>query len=1201
MKYAFTNRFLILLLIILGGIFINVLGVHTSSILELPLWLDSIGTVVAAFLLGPVCGFLTGFLSNISYAVAYSDYGYALYAVTNGVIGWVVGKASVKDKFNTLGSALNVSMVVVIATMCTAIPLNLIFHGGMTSNVWGDAVIAFLQQHDFKYLSYAIGEFYVDFLDKVLVILLVYMCISISRRLGQRKEPEKNLKSLTAALLAVIFFAVSSVPDTAEAHQNEPNDSIYAFQQTIYGNDNGLQGGESNDIAQTRDGVLWIATYSGLLRYSGKDFRVVKKSHLVRSVNCLYTDDYDRLWVGTNGLGVSVFKNEELQMQFNSQRALPANTINEICSDHNSRYYICTPSGLAIINGENHYVTEKIVRHLANVKSIDSSDSGLVCLVNYSGNRLYLFSEGKIVNSYALNSANNKFLAVCFSKHGDLYAVTSDNSLYRFRINPEEKFKFVLQEQKKLSDINNVKSLYFDSISNTLFLCSDNGIYYVTSTGHFHKLHSPGFENSVESMTVDYQGNYWFTSSRLGLLKLSKAAAEDVYQTVGLKDSVVNATVIWQDYLFCGTDKGLDIIAMKINQPVENQYTSALKGIRIRCIYKDSRDCLWICTYGKGLYKIDKNGSMSIITKADGLFGNYLKNILELDDHTMIAGGPGGYSVIDQEGRVTTPNQEVLKEIEFLCFYQMPDGSVLGGTDGSGIAVIVNGKLRDFITTREGLLSESILRIKGSSRYKLTYVITTNGLQLLDQRGFIRDLKSFPYYNNFDIWDGKDGKIIVTSSAGIFIVDENELLKGGILNYEQISTFNGLPFPVTANSWNYFDEASGMLYLGAQNGVLKLDINNYSIKDEIYRANILSVSLDDDVYYSYLGLPKVIDRNVQKVKFTTEIINYTKNDPTVSYFLEGLETVENTCLASELADVTYNNLNPGTYIFHLNVIDDETGNVITHSFYQFEKKEELYDTIKFLVYFYVVAGLALIFITSFVVRYWAQRTIEAQRLKIELAEQQINMSNQTILTIAKALDARDQRTQKHSARVAKYSVLIARELGFDDKSCENLKKVALLHDLGKIGIPDRILNKPDKLTDEEYAVMKSHVTIGAEILKNFTSFEHITDGVLYHHERYDGKGYVKGLKGEEIPIYGRIIAVADAFDAMAANRIYRKQLDISVVLDQIEKGKGKQFDPKCAEIMLNLVRTGVIDISKLYPVPKSQSETDKADDSQSAG
>ena len=235
-----------------------------------------------------------------------------------------------------------------------------------------------------------------------------------------------------------------------------------------------------------------------------------------------------------------------------------------------------------------------------------------------------------------------------------------------------------------------------------------------------------------------------------------------------------------------------------------------------------------------------------------------------------------------------------------------------------------------------------------------------------------------------------------------------------------------------------------------------------------------------------------------------------------------------------------------------------------------------------MVYIVAVFALAVAYLTWMIFHTQVQRVINLQKKEIELVKKQLEMGNETVLTIAKTVDAKDVRTSQHSERVAEYSVLIAKELGFDEKSCEDLKRAALLHDIGKIGIPDRILNKPEKLTDEEYGIMKSHVTKGAEILKSFTIVDHVEEGALYHHERYDGKGYVHGLKGEEIPINARIIGIADTFDAMTANRVYRKQLDMAYVIQELKNGRGTQFDPGLVDVMLGLIDNGKIDICSLY-------------------
>ncbi len=181
---------------------------------------------------------------------------------------------------------------------------------------------------------------------------------------------------------------------------------------------------------------------------------------------------------------------------------------------------------------------------------------------------------------------------------------------------------------------------------------------------------------------------------------------------------------------------------------------------------------------------------------------------------------------------------------------------------------------------------------------------------------------------------------------------------------------------------------------------------------------------------------------------------------------------------------------------------------------------------------------------------------------------------QTIATIANTIDAKDEYTRGHSKRVSEYSVAIAKELGIPAKDVRNIRAIALLHDIGKIGVPDAVLNKPGRLTQEEYQLMKQHTIIGAEILKDIEMLPGIDIGAKYHHERYDGQGYPDGLKGSEIPEIARIIAVADAYDAMTSNRIYRRRLSSEKVLAELESGIGTQFDPKAADALITLLKEG---------------------------
>ena len=186
------------------------------------------------------------------------------------------------------------------------------------------------------------------------------------------------------------------------------------------------------------------------------------------------------------------------------------------------------------------------------------------------------------------------------------------------------------------------------------------------------------------------------------------------------------------------------------------------------------------------------------------------------------------------------------------------------------------------------------------------------------------------------------------------------------------------------------------------------------------------------------------------------------------------------------------------------------------------------------------------------------------------------MTLQSIHTIVKTIDAKDDYTKGHSQRVSYYSYVLARALGSDEEEANNVRVVALLHDIGKIGVPDAILNKRGSLTDEEFEIMKTHSEVGANILKDITYLPGLEIGALYHHERYDGTGYPKGLKGDEIPYVAKVICIADAYDAMSSNRVYRKRLPEDKILEEFEKCKGLQFDPKMTDTFINLIKEGKI-------------------------
>lgn len=210
-----------------------------------------------------------------------------------------------------------------------------------------------------------------------------------------------------------------------------------------------------------------------------------------------------------------------------------------------------------------------------------------------------------------------------------------------------------------------------------------------------------------------------------------------------------------------------------------------------------------------------------------------------------------------------------------------------------------------------------------------------------------------------------------------------------------------------------------------------------------------------------------------------------------------------------------------------------------------------------------------------------------QRLQLKKLEDQLwDLKTAVVCGLNQLVDMKDLNTGVHSTRLAEWSVRIAHDLGLDRAYQLDVEYAALLHDLGKIGIPDVILQKAGPLTAEERAIMNKHSELGWSILRMFPGFERISLFVLHHHERVDGTGYPAGLKGEEIPLGSRIVCLMDAFDAMITSRCYRDGLPLEAVLDRLEKGRGTQFDTMILDRFLPIVCHELPEVSRIAePVP----------------
>ncbi len=1253
-----TVRSLAFSLLILLFLSINWSGNQFASQMNWPIWLDSVGTVLCAYFFGPVCGMITGGTYNLLLAVIDEVPWY--YAFVSILIALVVGVAARRKKLETLLDTLTTSAMVAATVTVAAYPINLLKETPSTGNEWGDAVMGFLEEIGIpSWIGVLIGDLYVELPDKLLILVVMYLIVHLGRlilkiirsRKKSDKEDGSGITVQAASILLAAVLGISSFSGWNGSVRAEESGSVSAEQaaeektagktefndyiKTIYSTSNGLHSGKANDIAMTHDGVLWIGTYAGLYRYNGREFRRMSDFESVRNVNCLYADEEGRLWIGTNDNGLSIMINERIVNVIDHDRGLPSNSVKSIIKSADGYYYIGTAEGMQVLTLNTGLKRVGNIPEVFNAIHLAADRNGNVAAITESGT-LYLLRQGKVVNSRHREKGKPYFNTCAFEPDGSLLAATQGNNIYHFRIDGDSFTELGFRDCEGLENIKTLMRLP----TGELFICADNGIAYTDSEdacGYRHtntitdsigKINSiiasdypelnkilnafskkdqdryeriiiNGFNNSIDNMLVDYQGNLWFTSSRLGLLRMAPSEFRDLNSGItGMENHVVNVVAQWNGIYYFGTDDGMIAVDAEGKRRItgNDDILASFPDCRIRCMMADG-DKLWVGTYNSanGLVEIEPDGTKYYYNDDNGTFENKARVITRLKDGTVAAGGNKKLIFI-RDHQV----EDTLETGAILTIAEMKDGTILAGTDGEGLIVIGDRTVKQVLTRRDGLSSEVILRIVPDPVPENggAFIVTSNGLCYLDSEWKARRLSNFPYYNNYDIWMKDDHTLFVLSSGGIYIVNREELLSGnGNLSYDLLDVRRGMNGSITPNSWTWYDAEKQALYLPCDTGVYVLNTGAISGGKQYYRMNVSGIKAGNTIYRAERNAVTRIPRQESRIEFLPEVINYSVQDPNVGYMLEGFDSDWTIVPQNALGSIAYSNLPTGDYVFHLAVLDNQN-NIISERTYPVTRVREMYDNDWFIFYILSVPMFAVFWVT------WLLLKRHEEKVKAQLAEanRQVEMGKQTVRAIANAVDAKDERTGGHSSRVALYSKQIAERYGLDEKQCREVEWAAQLHDIGKIAIPDNILNKDSRLNDTEYAIMKSHTLKGAEILRDFTLLDHVTEGAMYHHERPDGRGYPQGLKGEDIPLYARIIGVADAFDAMTANRVYRKQMDFGYVLGELEKGRGTQFAPEFVDILLNLIRTNVIDLNELYGIkPEDTAQAEESGKTMEAG
>ena len=955
-------------------------------------------------------------------------------------------------------------------------------------------------------------------------------------------------------------------------------------------------------ICQTENGYVWIAQYSGLTRYDSKEFVTYKsfeydgQEYSVINVRALAAEG-STLYIGTSE-HIYVYKDYHFEPLLMDPGVVTGIVLDEgkdllyISTQDNGGiiYDIAKGTKTTIPGSEGKYVRD-IALDLERDNCYYQVPEGV-----YDKNGNEVFLNSRLLETYS---------------YGTTLFMAEDSGIVH---------RYDMKNGKMLDDFtvpDQVNRMLYSEEDQLLFVaCEKDGIYCVDfSTGEPTVALAGDLESKSQlvDLMIDYEGNLWVASHYIGASgvsiitrnALSELLYDDpIWQSLNEPpafDRNVYAVERYGDILYIVAARiyrydlkqnmilpdnaimqRIDAYAAAKTQEGRAQgdsnfeFTYAPKDVEI------FRDKIYFAVSGIGLVEYDPSSEAVkiydqnyIIDHHGKLVGdpalettNTVRSLRSFDDYLALGYTRGLMRFDGVEFSVMNLGTNVLyinKTKDGQLLYDRTQGLFVVDDDFSGV---------EEIPTEKGVTGN---RLKFLVDGDLIYYTLNSRLFRLDTvngNGISEEI-TIPYIKGSIVelakirFGDKDGepeyKYVIGSQTQLYIADS---LDGDRLtDYDSFDATNGL-FPIIANTSGYYDESEQKYYLQSTNGVFVYDFNKTRDIPSPVKIVVSSVDLDGEHFY---GNTIGIGKNVYRVAFNLSILGFRPNNGyTIYYKLDGIDE-DYTVAADDNRSTYYTNLAGGSYDFHV-YVTDEYGQASNEIQIHLEKDKKVNEQWWFWAALAIIAIAAVVLIASAYVRHKTEQSLKRQ---LEYK----NITVESIQAIARTIDAKDEYTNGHSIRVGAYSKIIAENLGMSSDEVDNIYYIALLHDIGKIAIPDSILNKPGKLTDEEFAVMKSHTTRGAAILKGISTIPQIIEGAKSHHEKYDGSGYPEGLKGEDIPFVARIICCADCFDAMASKRVYKEPFSLDVITSEFERCAGTQFDPQISRVVIDLIRTG-----KLQPV-----------------
>ena len=967
----------------------------------------------------------------------------------------------------------------------------------------------------------------------------------------------------------VFLILLLSVNTFSQESEKKISDGFFKdYVSQRWTSEDGIPGNTITDIIQTNEGYIYFGTYGGLVRFDGVEFKIINQKinpkYRFQSARSLMEDSKGNVWIGSNEDGAfCIFPDGDVK-EFSIENCLPNNSIRSFCEDKEGNIWVGTASGVACISSKYEVFKPEGFDSIPNknnfiVNQIYCDTAGRIWIITRTEKGLYLYSDRKFT---VYNDFSSK-------KDPIITAMTQDNNgVFWFGVAPYYAIKKSNTEEEiinlgKGNQRGTVVTSIFQDKKLNFWFGLDNGvtILHDGKISFFDKTMGLVDENVVK-IIEDREKNIWIATDRGGLEKLSygKFQTTKVGTTINGIAQDLNRRVVW-----LAGDNGL--YCYKDNVFQENYITEYCKNVRIRDVSLDNEGNLLVSCYEKlGLVKFYTDGRIANWTTEKGLAGNKVRVAKQISNGDIYVGTTTGLSIIKEEGKVIRNIQknDVIKNDYIMCIYEARNGEIWIGTDGGGVFILKNEKIERTITKKDGLVGNVIFKIDSLKQGEIWICTGSGATRIIGDKFFsYNNLNGFVGEGVFQLIPDYTKRVWGTSNRGIFYVrmeDLDDVLEGRkkFLNLKFFNRFDGITCgEPTPTSLSMKDDL-GRVWFPLIEGFtifdpIRNETNSYA--PEIKIQEIYADTERIDIKNGEVVLsPKVRRLNIkytgisfvspEQVEFKTKLEGFDKE------FSDW----------SNMRNATYTNLQPGEYVFKIHaqngdgVLSEESETL------KIIKQPYLWERPWFRI---LTALLIIAFITIVVLL-----KINTYKKNQEMMEK---LSIEVIQALVGTIDAKDKYTNGHSNRVANYSKQLAERMGLPESIQKRVYYSALLHDIGKIGISDAIINKPGKLTKKEYELIKQHPEIGSQILESITTMPEISVGARGHHERFDGKGYPDKIKAQDIPLIARIIGVADAYDAMTSNRSYRKFMEQAKVRSELNKYKGTQFDPEIADKMIEII------------------------------